>query len=1006
MKKSYSLIGGIFFGLMLSTGGVTVKAQSQNQTRTISGTITADGKPLSGVVILQEGSDQFTTSNSNGTYQLQVRSENPILLFKHPNYMQERLPVGSQTVINLSLRQAVTGIEEVILNAGYYKVKEKESTGSIAKITAKDIENQPVVNVLSAMQGRLAGVSITQNSGTPGGGYDIQIRGRNSLRTYSTGSVNANAPLYIIDGVPVPAGNDFRSGMASAILPYQDTNPLSAINPDDVQSIEVLKDADATAIYGSRGANGVVLVTTKKGSKGKTIVSYNGSYGIGRAARLPEMMSTEEYIKVRRQAFQNDNIQNIPATAYDINGRWSPDRNTNWQKYFIGNRSEQQSHQINISGGTDNTRFNLSGSHDEQTTVFPGDYGYKRNNAGISLQHQSPNRNFSVQFSSYYSTQNNVLPPTDFYRVYTTLAPNAPDLYKPDGSLNWENNTFTNPLAAATQTYSTGSKQLISNLSMDYKLMQGLMLKINSGYTDNKVNETRLFPKTFYNPSTNIGSERSAIRKGEVNNTSWIVEPQLSYDKKLGNHQIQMLLGSTFQEQRSTNQVLYASNFPSDELIENLGSAQSLIVNSTGSFTYRYQSLYGRINYNYDGKYLLNLTGRRDGSSRFGPERRYSNFAAVGGAWIFSKEKFLQSVKWLSFAKLRGSYGTAGSDLIGDYQYLDTYQTGQYGYEGVQSINPVRLYNPNFGWEETRKMEVALEAGFLDNRINVSGAYYRNRSKNQLVGIPQPGTTGFSTIQGNLNATVQNTGWEFVLDSKIFNRDNFKWSSVINFSAPRNQLIDFPNLEGSTFANTLVVGRSTTIRKLYHYIGIDPVTGIYKFEDVNKDGKLDINDRTVVKDIGLRWDGSIQNSFQYGRWKLQFLVQVINQNLTNSKSNATSLGSMGNLPVQYLDYWTPDNPNATYQKPTTLANAALTTAAVNFTNSDAVISNAWYVRLRNVSLQYDFPADLLKVMNVSVFFQGQNLATWTKFKDIDPELVLSGYTPPLQVFSFGFNIKF
>lgn len=972
----------------------------------VTGKVVDDkGNPIAGATVRVKGTGIATSTSETGFFSLRNVEERGTIEVSYLGYQTREL-MATADLGTIRLEIEVGKLEEITVNAGYYSVSKREMTGSISKVSAKDIENQPVNNALSALQGRMAGVSIVQNSGTPGGGFDVQIRGRNSLRSYNNSGVNASIPLYVIDGIPMPAGNEFRSGMTSAILPYQDTNPLNSINPDDIESIEVLKDADATSIYGSRGANGVILVTTKKGVKGKTQVGFNSSFGIGRVARLPEMMSTEQYVKVRKQALANDGIQNIPATLYDVNGVWDLEKYTNWQKYFIGNTSAQSSNHLTLSGGSERTNFNLTGAHDQQTTVFPGDYRYKRNNVGASIQHHSLDNKFNLSFASYYTTQNNFLPPTDFFRIYTTLSPNAPDLFQKDGTLNWQNSTFVNPLAAATQIYKMDSKQLISNLSLNYQLLEGLNVKINSGYTDNRINEKRLFPKTFYNPSLNFGSERSAIRKGETNSSSWIVEPQVNYGKKIGLHNFQLLFGSAFQEQKTANQVLYASNFPSDQLIENIGSAQSITVNSAGGFTYRYQSLYGRFNYQYDGKYILNLTARRDGSSRFGTGNRYSDFGAIGAAWIVSDEKFLKPLKWLSFAKLRGSYGTTGSDLIGDYQYLDTYQTGLYGYDGVQSINPVRLFNPNFGWEQTKKIEGALEVGVLDNKLRFTGAYYRNRSSSQLVGIPLPGITGFQSLQGNLDATVQNSGWEFTLETVNLNRDEFKWNTSFNFSIPRNKLVKFPNIQGSTYANTLVVGYATNIRKLYNYTGINPATGIYQFQDINNDGRLDVNDRTAIQEMGMRWEAGMLNSVQYKSWKLNFLLQTVSQIQTNSSSLAANLGTVGNLPSQFLDYWTEDNPNAKFQKPTTFANATLLTAASNYTNSDAVVSNATYVRLRNVSLQYDIPKEVLKKVHGSVFFQGQNLWTWTKFKDLDPEFVQTGFTPPLQVFSLGVNLKF
>lgn len=288
MKNSYYKIGGIFFGLMLTAVSTYTKAQI----RTISGTVTASNKPLSGVTISQEGSDQVTTTSENGTYTLQVTAENPILLFRHPDYAEERITATNQTVVNISLEQKVKGIEEVILNAGYYKVKDKERTGSIAKVSAKDIENQPVTNVLSAAQGRMAGVNITQNSGVAGGGYDVQIRGRNSLRTLSNSAVDGNQPLYVLDGVPI--SSPVTSTFSTQILPFQNINPLNSINPNDIESLEILKDADATAIYGSRGANGVILITTKKGNKNKSNISISSSLAFSSVASRLKMMDTSE----------------------------------------------------------------------------------------------------------------------------------------------------------------------------------------------------------------------------------------------------------------------------------------------------------------------------------------------------------------------------------------------------------------------------------------------------------------------------------------------------------------------------------------------------------------------------------------------------------------------------------------------------------------------------------------------------------------------------------------
>ena len=1001
MKKILSNIGVVSGCLVFSA----IHSQVQAQTRTVTGTVNNGKKSISGVVVIQEGSSQMTTTTATGAFSLQITGENPILIFRHPEYSEQKLNTEGKTTFTIALTEKVKSIEEVVLNAGYYNVKAKESTGSIARVTSKDIENQPVNNVLSAVQGRMAGVSIVQNSGVAGGGFDVQIRGRNSLRTNANSAINANVPLYIIDGVPVWVGNEFKSNITAAILPYEDTNPLNAINPDDIESIEVLKDADATAIYGSKGSNGVILVTTKKGKKGKTEVSMTTSYGLASAARLPKMMTTAQYINMRKDAYANDGITKYPTDAYDVNGTWDTDRMTDFQKYFVGNTAEQSSAKVQMSGGGQNTQFLLSAGHDEQTTVFPGSYRYKRNNVGLNLTHQSTDKKLTLNLSAYYTQQSNSLPITDYSRIYS-VAPNSPTLFTEEGKLNWEKSTFLNPLAAASQLYRVKSDQLVSNLSINYRILEGLVLSVNSGYTNNSTEERSFLNKTYYNPALNFGSERSSTRLTSPKQLGWTIEPQANLDRQWGENRLQVLVGGTFQGQTVDNRVIQGSNFPSDELLENIGAATTIKINSTGHYDYRYQAIYGRINYQYDSRYILNITGRRDGSSRFGDNKRYANFAAAGVAWLFSKEDFLKDIKWLSFGKLRASYGSAGSDLIGNYQFYDTYQTTTYTYDGTKGMIPSRLYNPDFGWERTNKLEAAIELGFLKDRLNMTASWYRNRSSNQLVGIPLSSVTGFTSYQGNLPATVENSGLEFTLQSVNFKNKNFSWDTSLNLSVPKNELISFPNLAGSTYANSLVIGYSTTINKLYHYLGVDPVTGIYQFEDRNGDGKLDVNDKYVIKDIGPTWYGGILNNLRYNLFELSILVQLSNQSLNNQSGQAYLLGSMRNLPVEFMDYWTPERQNATYQKPSSGANTATITAAYNYTSSDATVSDIFYMKLKNVSVKYNLPSSLIGSLRAAIFLEGQNLATWSNFKGPDPEFIFADYLPPLRTVSLGITLKF
>jgi len=970
------------------------------QMRTITGIVTQDKKPISGVSVSQEGSSEVAITNSSGKYQIQVSGENPVLIFRHPDFAEQSRNVNGNVIVNISLDEKVSQIEEIVLNAGYYKVKEKESTGSIARVTAKDIENQPVTNVLSAVQGRMAGVNIIQNSGTPGGSFEVQIRGVNSLRR------EGNTPLYIIDGMQIPSVNNFNSALSIGIIPYGEVSPLSGINPDDIESIEVLKDADATAIYGSKGANGVILITTKKGKRGKTLLNLTSSYGYGRASNLPRMMSTQEYIKVREEALANDGITTIPATQYDINGIWDREKYTDWQKYFIGNTSEYSNIQLSASGGSKNTTFSINAGHNEETTIFPGNYRYKRNSLNAAVHHQSDDEKFKLSFTNNFSTQSNILPPRDFNQVYTTLAPNAPSLFNPDGTYNWENGTFTNPLGAASQTYDTAVQSLINNVNVSYLLIKGLTLDLNAGFGYNDTGERKIFPKTMYNPSYNIGSERSSLQQVSKKNTNWLIEPQIIYNKNWGIHDISFLFGASYQEQKSDNQTISGSNFPSDDLLYNLSSAATLKIIGSGKSTYRYQAIYSRLNYSLHKKYIINVTGRRDGSSRFGDNRRFGNFGAIGIAWLISDEKFLENSKWLSFAKLRGSYGITGNDQIGDYQFYDTYYLSGGDYDGYSGLLPARLYNKDFGWESTKKFEAALEMSLFRDRIFFSTAYYRNVSGNQLVGIPLPATTGFTSVQANMDATVLNRGWEIVLQSDILKSRSLKWSLSLNITLPVNKLLSFPQLEGSSYQNLYSVGKSTSLKKLYHFTGIDAITGLYTFADMNNDGVINSLDKTIEKELTRQWYGGFQSNITYKNWGLNILFQFSRGNVVNMFGSASRLGGAGNKAAVYLDYWSPENPNATFQKPSAGYDSAASTANTMFTQSDATISNTFVAQLENISLTYNLPLKYQSKINTKIFLQGQNLFSFTNYKGVSSEFSLTGFISPLQVISTGITLTY
>lgn len=1003
MKKILSNIGVVSGCLVFSA----IHSQVQAQTRTIAGTVNNGEKPISGVVITQEGANHLTTTTATGAFSLQITGDNPVLIFRHPEYGERKITTDGKSTFTISLTEKVKSIEEVVLNAGYYNVKAKESTGSISKVTAKDIENQPVNNVLSAIQGRMAGVNITQNSGTPGGGFDVQIRGRNSLRNILSGANDGNRPLYVIDGVPL--SGQLTSTYSLGIIPIRNINPLNSINANDIESIEVLKDADATAIYGSRGGNGVILITTKKGKAAPVRLTVNTGQSFSQVASKLKMMQTVDYIAMRKQAFANVGVTTLPANAHDINGAWDQTRYTDWQKELIGGTAENSSVQVGISGGSDKNSFSVSAGHSDQTSVFPGDHHYKVNTLSSTFSHRSTDHRFYVGLSSMITSITNNSLKNDYTNISLNLAPNAPSLYDATGKINWQNNTFANPIALLNSTYRSDINNMGQNINISYRLWEDFNFKVNAGFTTQNLEEFSVSPYTMYNPSTVNGtsSAYSSSSRGTSSVFSYLLEPQVNWIKKYRNHEWNLLAGMTLQENVTKSSAMIGTGFASNALLYNIAAATTITVQPFNDIQYRYAAIFGRVNYQYKNRYIINLTGRRDGSSRFGPNNRFANFGAIGAAWILSEENFLKEVPWLSFAKLRGSFGRTGSDAIGDFQFINTYTLSSSNYNDLPGLYPSRLYNPDFSWEKTNKLEAALEVSFWNNRINLTTAWYRNRSSNQLVGIPLPSTTGFSSIQSNLPATVENSGYEMELNSTNFKSKNWRWTANFNISIPENKLLTFPGLAGSTYANTYVIGESIYVVKLFDYKGINSGTGQYEFTDYNNDGKISSPDDTqALRTLGPKYYGGLQNAVSYKNFSFSFLLQFVKQEGWNFFRNMGTPGNMANQPVELLNVWSANNPLGIIMPYSTGTIATYNTLNSNFKNSTAAVGDASYVRLKNIQLNYNIPLGNSLVREANVYVHGQNLWTWTNYFGLDPEFVTSGFLPPLRTLSIGLQLTF
>jgi TonB-linked SusC/RagA family outer membrane protein len=969
------------------------------QNTNITGIVTDDNGALAGVSILLKSRPVATLTDEKGNYAI-IAGSNDILIFSFMGYKTVEIPVKNHSIINVHLREDATNLKEVTINAGYYSVKDKERTGSIARITSKDIEKQPVTNVLATMQGRMAGVNIQQQTGLAGSSFSIQIRGTNSVRS------DGNEPLYIIDGVPY-ASQSLGNTILSAGIRAGNVSPLNTINPADIASIEVLKDADATSIYGSRGANGVVLITTKKGKAGKSRLSIQSYTSMGTVASKLDLMNTPQYLAIRKEAFANDGITVYPENAYDVNGTWSVTKHTDWQKELIGGTAYISNFQAALSGGSTSTQYLLSSTFRKETTVYPGDSNYRNAVMHSSIVHKSADDKFNLTFNADYATDKNTLPGVDLTSEALKLAPNAPDLYDRNRNLNWENGTFQNPLGYLNGEYLSKTQSLIANALVLYKFPKGFEFRTSFGYTDIRLSESKTSPTTMYSPFNNVGNDIAELYINDGKKSSWIVEPQLNWQKKWNDLEINILAGTTLQVQNSESLAINGLGFPNDALINSIAAATNIYIVNQEFTAYRYNALFARINLNLKSQYILNMTGRRDGSSRFGPDNRFANFGAIGAAWLFSKNRLFLDSKVLNFGKLRSSFGTTGNDQIGDYQFLNTYGLAATNYNGVIGIQPMRLFNSSFGWETNKKLEVAIDLGFFNDAIFLTTAWFRNRSSSQLVGETLPGTTGFSSIMTNLDATVQNTGVEVELQTVNLKKKNFKWTTTFNLTIPQNKLLSFPKLQESSYANYLVVGESINVQKVYHYTGINSTTGTYSFQDFDNNGLINATgDRQLTKDTAPKYYGGFGNQLTYKNITLDFLFQFNKQLGRNYLYTTNIAGTFTNLPAEMANHYPQNGENALVQQYTTGTNSAATSAYFNYRNSDATISDASYIKLKSICLTYALPHPLSKTFAGSIYVEGRNLFTITNYRGLDPENQSTNYLPPLRQITLGLQISF
>lgn len=959
--------------------------------------VNESGEAVVGASVKVKGTDIGTSTDENGFFKLEVPDISNILIITSINTETTEIKLNAKTRLStIIVKTSVKALNAVVVNKGYYTTTQKLNTGSVSKVTSSEIEKQPVSNPISSLQGRVPGLLITQRNGLPGSGLTIRIRGQNSIQ-------QGNEPLFIVDGVPFSSENMDRVGIL-----LNASNPFNTINPSDIESIEILKDADATAIYGSRGANGVVLITTKKAKPGKVAVNLNFSTGWSNPTRTMEYMNTTQYLEMRKEAFKNDAVTPNSSNAPDLL-LWDTLRYTDWKKKILSGNSSITNTQIRVSGGTKDVSYSFNTGYYTEGTVFPGNSKYKRGSSSLTLSSSSTNAKFTSVLSTSYTFDKNNLPPQDI-TAFINTPPNIYFPYDSIGRLVWQEGGFSygNVLSYLHQEYSANSDRILANLNLTYKVFDKLIVRTNLNFNSIHYDQYSNRPIASQNPAFNPSG--SAIF---YNTTSkiWNLEPQIEYITAiLDRGKFQFMAGSTWQQKKDKGTYLIGSGYTNDAQINSIAGATTVSAQNDYSL-YRFSSVYARLNFNWEERYLLNVVARQDASSRFGSDNRIARFGAIGFAWLFSSEKiFKNNVAVVSFGKLRGSIGTTGNDRIGDYQYLDTWVNTINSYQGQLGLRPTRLFNQNYGWEQISKLDVGLDLGLFNDRVLLFTDFFRHRSKNQLISYSLPDQTGFSSIIKNIPGIVQNQGIEITLTTSNIKNESFSWKSSFNLTVQRNKLIEFYNLKNSNYANRYIIGKPLNLLLGYTFLGVDKQSGMYSYDDVNRDGILNSKDYLYQGTTDPDFFGGFGNVLQFKGVDLSIFFEFRKQRGRHPIYGYTNTpGSFVNQPVAVMDRWQKPGDMSTYQKYTQAPGNQASAAASRLIFSNAVLTNASFVRLRNMAISYslsEMPTKKLKTLSSKLYLQCQNLLTFTNYIGADPENQSIQVLPPLRTITLGLNVNF
>ena len=969
---------------------------------------------LPGVSVKIKGVTNSVATDYNGDFDLITGQTLPYtLVISYVGYKTSEVFVDGSPVTIL-LEESSNQLSDVVV-VGYGTQKRSDVTGAVSSVSQTNLQ-QPVTSVDQALKGAAPGVQVTQTSGQPGGGVSIRIRGGSSIQ-------GGNEPLYVVDGFPL-----YNSTQSAGTLSGTPTNPLSSINPADIESVDILKDASATAIYGSRGANGVVIITTKKGKSDRNTVSYDASFGTQSLRKKVDLLNAPEFARLRNEALF-DASPAKGANQYLTEEQISQLGNgTDWLDEAF-QRAPTQSHQLTFSGGNPKVHYLLSGNYLSQDGIIKNT-DFKRLGFRTNVD-AKPFEKFKVSASLTASKSDANIAPSGIVNSLLLMPPTA-TIYEADGSYTLRNpfeNIFANPLATLYERENKStSNRVLGTAFGAYTILPGLEAKVLFGIDVNNITERSYVPSTIYEGSLTNGS----AARGSLNSYSWLNENTLTYAKTLGKHSLDVLAGFTQQEFTRENFTAGAQNFIVDDLgSDGLSSGATLVKPFADATDWTLNSYLARLNYNYNNLYYITGSIRSDGSSRFGKGNKWGTFPSAAVSWKLSNESFFDELaKTISELKLRASFGTTGNLEIGEYQSLATLGSYSYVIGGniLTGFSPNRIVNDNLSWETTYQYDAGIDIGLLDNRVQINLDAYYKKTTDLLLNVEIPWTSGYASSLQNFGA-VQNKGIDIGIQTKNLT-GAFRWNTGINFSINRNEVLTIGNGAtsyisgnyiirvgqplGSFFGNVtngiLQTGEEATLGK---YTGnASPKAGDRLYKDVNGDGTFTTAaDKEIIGNAQPDFTFGISNNFSWRGFDLSIILQGAygNQILNTNRQNLELFTGQQNAAASALDRWTPTNPSRDVPR------AKLDPAPVF---SNRFIENGSFLRVQNLTLGYTLPKSVLsraKLSELNIFVSGQNLFTWTDYTGFDPEVTSgsnvspgtdAGIYPVAKTLSAGLRLSF